>query len=86
MKSVVAFGICLVLFSAFTGDRGLPALLKARREARVLAAEISALRSENAALKARAELLRSDPATIESVARETLGLARPDEIVVTRRR
>ena len=86
MKSVVAFGLCLILFSVFTGDRGLPALLRARREARELAAEISALRSENARLKARAELLRSDAATIESVARETLGLARPDEIVVTRRR
>jgi len=42
------------------------------------------LRAENAQLKARAEALRNDPAAIEVVARETLGLARPDELVVTR--
>ncbi len=86
MRSVGAFGLCLILFGAFTGDNGLPGLLKARRDARALTTEISALRSENARLRLRAEALRSDPATIEAVARETLGLARPDELVITRPR
>jgi cell division protein FtsB len=86
MKSVVAFGLCLVLFSMFTGERGLPALFKARREAGALALRIATLRSENARLKARADALRSDPATIEAVARETLGFARRDELVILRRR
>ena len=86
MRSVVAFGLCLILFTVFTGDNGLPALLRARRDAGTLALQISALRAENARLKARAEALRNDASTIERVARETLGLARPDEIVVTRSR
>jgi len=86
MKSVAAFGLCVVLFSTFTGERGLPALLKARREADALALRIATLRSENAQLKARADALRSDPATIEAVARETLGFARRDELVVLLRR
>ena len=85
MKSVGAFGLCLVLFT-FTSDNGLPALLRARRDAGTLALQISALRAENARLKARAEALRTDASTIEAVARETLGLARPDEIVVSRSR
>jgi cell division protein FtsB len=52
----------------------------------MLSLQIAALREENARLKARAEALRTDAPTIEAVARETLGLARADEIVVTRPR
>jgi cell division protein FtsB len=84
MKVVVSFGLCVLLFTIFTGDNGLPALLRARRDMQSLAEQISALRAENAQLKARAEALRNDPSAIEVVARETLGLARPDELVVTR--
>ena len=76
MKVVAAFGLCLMLFTLFTGDNSLPALLKARRDARALDLTISSLRSENAQLKARAEALRRDPSAIEKVARETLGFAR----------
>ena len=86
MKSVVAFGICLVLFSVAGGDRSLPALLRARDQVSSLTRDISALRAENARLKVRAEALRSDPSAIEAVARQMLGLARPGEIVVTRPR
>jgi cell division protein FtsB len=86
MNSVVAFGLCLVLFSLVAGDKGLSALLQARREERALSRQVSALRLENARLKKRIEALRQDAWTIEMVARETLGLARPDEIVVARPR
>lgn len=85
MKVVVAFALCFILFSTFAGDRG-SAVLTARREVKRLAAEVSALRSENSRLRAQAEALRNDPATIERAARETLGLARADEFVVTRAR
>jgi len=84
MKCVAAFGLCVMLFTMFAGDNSLPALLKARRDAQTLTRTISELRSENAQLKARAEALRTDPSTIEAVARETLGLARADELIVTR--
>jgi cell division protein FtsB len=86
MKTVVAFGLCVVLFSLFTGDSSVPALLKARRDVQALSIEIWSLRAENARLKARAAALRDDPSTIELVARETLGLARADELVVMRPR
>jgi cell division protein FtsB len=86
MRLGVAFGLCIVLLTLFAGDRGLPAVFKARRQAQTLAREIGALREQNQALRARLLALRSDPGTIEAVARETLGLARPGEIVVLRRR
>lgn len=82
MKIVLAFALCVMLFSTFAGDRG-GAILTARREAHDLAADIAVLRAENARLKRVAAALRTDPATIERVARETLGLARPDEVLVT---
>jgi cell division protein FtsB len=84
MKCVAAFGLCVMLFTMFAGGNSLPALLKARRDAQTLTRTISELRSENAQLKARAAALRNDPSTIEAVARETLGLARADELIVTR--
>lgn len=84
MRTVVAFGVCVLLFGLFGDDHSLRAMIQARRDARALASEISALRAENALLRRRAEALRRDPRVIESVARETLGLARPGEIVVTR--
>ena len=86
MKIVGSFGLCVLLFTIFTGDNGLPALLKVRRDLRSLSQQIEALRAENARLAARAEALRTDPSAIEAVARETLGLARADELVVTRRK
>jgi len=84
MKILVAFGLCVILFTASAGERGVVAVFKARRLARELSAEIGVLRSQNARLRARAEALKSDPATIERVARETLGLGRADELVVIR--
>lgn len=84
MRAVVAFGVCLLLFTLFGDDHGLRAIAQARRDAEVLTSRIAALRADNAALRERAEALRRDPAAIEAVARETLGLIRPGEILVTR--
>ncbi len=82
MKFVVIAGLLIVGGNLLAGERGLPALLQSRRDAMRLAAEIGALRSQNAALAAEIRALKDDPATIESIARRTLGLARRDEILV----
>jgi len=84
MRAVVAFGGCLLLFSLFGDDHGLRAIAQARRDADVLSSRIAALRADNAVLRQRVDALRRDPAAIEAVARETLGLIRPGEILVTR--
>jgi cell division protein FtsB len=84
MRWLIAFGLCIGLLSIVAGDRGLPALRKARRDTQTVALEIAALKAENAALRARAEALRHDPRAIEMVARENLGMARAGEIVIRR--
>lgn len=82
MKFLVVGAVLVVATNLLAGERGLPALLQSRRDAARLTAQIGALRAENAALAARIRALTSDPATIEAVARRTLGLMRPGEIVV----
>jgi cell division protein FtsB len=81
---LLAFGLCIMLMNLFAGDRGLPAMWKSRQQAQLIARDIAALRAENATLRGRAQALREDARTIELVARETLGLTRPGEIVVLR--
>ena len=80
-RLTAAFGIC-VLLASIAGDHGLPGLLKARQQSRQLAAQVEALKAENAALRERVDRLRNDPSVIEQVARRDFGLARRDELVV----
>ena len=82
MRRVVAAGILIAVAYIFAGERGLPALLQSRRDAARLAESIAALRAQNAALSSEIRALTSDPATIERVARQKLGLVREGEIVV----
>ncbi len=66
---------------AVFGDRGLLNLLQKRQQTDELRQQIEELRAENARLAADVAALRSSPRAIERVAREQLGLARPDETV-----
>jgi len=63
-------------------DNGLRAVFHLRDELAVADVRLDRLREERAELLLRAERLRSDPLEIESVARESLGMARRGEIVV----
>ncbi len=71
---------CLVLGALF-GDRGFLHLLEERRRSQALERDIASLRTENLALAAAVASLRSDPGTIEKLAREELGLVHPSEVV-----
>jgi cell division protein FtsB len=77
--SIIAV-IALVVGSLF-GDRGILQLLRQRQRTEELAREIERLRDENRVLAEHIVSLRRDPAAIERLAREQLGLARPGETV-----
>ncbi len=70
---------CLVAVDAFVGEKGLLAIIEARRQYRALEASLAQVRAENARLRDEAERLRLDPAAIEEIARRELGLMRPGE-------
>ncbi len=79
LGTVIAL-VALVVGSVF-GDRGILNLVEKRRRVDELHGEIEGLRSENAQLAAEIAALRTSPRAIERLAREQLGLARPDETV-----
>jgi cell division protein FtsB len=71
----------LVAVDALVGDRGLLAMLRARKQGDALSASIARQRAENARLREDARRLSEDPAAIEEVARRELGLIKPGERV-----
>ena len=71
----------LVLLSVF-GDNGLVELNRLRDRQRSLAVENEALATENLRLVRNIERLNRDPHYIESVARNELGMVRPDDVIL----
>jgi cell division protein FtsB len=80
---VALFAATVLLVNGLFGERGLMDTIRANRAAAAAARDLEQLKRDNAALRDQAGRLRSDPATIESVARQDLGLVRPGEILVT---
>jgi cell division protein FtsB len=80
-RVLVVLAGAVVIADTSVGERGLIAVVGARREYRQLAAEIDRLRAQNAALREQARRLREDATVIEEVARRELGLIRPGEKV-----
>ncbi len=78
----LAFITCVLLFDALVGEQGLAQTLRSRHERRTAAAALERLRHENAGLREQIRRLVEDPAAIEAVARQDLGLVRPGEILV----
>jgi len=75
----VAGAACALLYDA---DNGLRAVFNVNAELEHADERVAVLWSERIELVERAERLRTDPFEIESVARESLGMVRPGEIVV----
>jgi cell division protein FtsB len=82
LNYLLVFATTVLLVDALVGERGLVATTRARRQSGELAAGVAQLRAENARLRRSAERLKTDPSMIESLARETLGLIRPGEVLV----
>jgi cell division protein FtsL len=80
LRLVIIFVIALVAVSVM-GNRGLIRLYQMHRDRAALERQIEHLSSANAALAEEVRLLKSDPARIEGIAREELGLVKPGELV-----
>ena len=83
-KVLIAASILLVFYlltSFIMGEMGLVKYYRMKAQYNTLTEEISALKQDNARLVRDVRALRSDPACIERIARDKLGLARQGEIV-----
>lgn len=81
MHWLLLFVAAVIVADGLVGERGLLAMLRARREYDELATTIAKQRTDNARLREEARRLRDDPQAIEEVARRELGLIRPGEKV-----
>jgi cell division protein FtsB len=80
---VVFAGVLLTVVAiGFVSARSYRDLADSRARITQLGVEIEQRRQAIADLTRRVELLRSDPYTLERLARQELGMARPDETIV----
>jgi cell division protein FtsB len=83
VRRLVRYGLmvvtAVVVIDAIVGEKGLLALMRARQDYQVLESSLRAVRSENQRLREQARRYREDPATIEELARQDLGLIKPGE-------
>jgi cell division protein FtsB len=75
----------LILLAIFVhdllGEHGFLAMRRMQREVERLNTEIRQLNEENQKLADHVQALKTDPKTIERIAREEMGLARPGELI-----
>jgi cell division protein FtsB len=74
-------GLALLLLQDIFGTHGVLAMRRSLKEAAQVQQEIDRLNAENKKMQDNVQNLKSDPATIERIAREDLGLARPGEYI-----
>jgi cell division protein FtsB len=78
---LLVFVTFVLVVDSLVGEKGLMESMRARREYRELAASLETLRRDNARMREEVRRLNEDPATIEAVARQELGLIRPGEVL-----
>lgn len=78
---VVGALMTLVVVASFFGEMSIPRYLEMRKNAQRLELEIQEMARANADLRTEIARLQKDPARIEEVARERLGLVRKGETV-----
>jgi cell division protein FtsB len=83
-RRVLALGAvtALLLSLAGFGVSGFRRVSRLTQEMQTLERDLAALRAQSETLARTIECLRSDPLCIEKSAREDLGMAREDEIIL----
>src|SRR5688572_25171004 len=81
LQMLLVFVTLVLVINALVGERGLTQTLRARKQHQELVTAIERLRAENTRLRDEARRLRSDPGTIEALARQELGLIKPGELL-----
>src|SRR6187401_2081467 len=81
LRHALVFITAVIIIDAIDGEKGLLALLQARREYSALERSLERARTENAALRDMARRLREDPSAIEEQARHERGLIKPGEVL-----
>jgi cell division protein FtsB len=81
MNWFLVAGFALLLLQDIFGTHGVLAMRRTQLQAKEVQREIERLNKENRKLQSRVEHLKSDPATLEGIARDEMHLKRPGELV-----
>lgn len=74
-------GFALLLLQDVFGTHGVLAMRQSEKQAEEIRKDIKRLDDENKRMQDRVKGLKSDPATIEKIAREVMKLSRPGEVI-----
>ncbi|MGO9640432.1 MAG: FtsB family cell division protein [Candidatus Acidiferrales bacterium] len=80
-RPILFFALLALGVHDIFGDHGFIAMRRTQKEIEQMRGDISKLNDENRALSDQVTALKSDPRTIERIARDEMGLARPGEII-----
>ncbi|MGH9747030.1 MAG: FtsB family cell division protein [Candidatus Acidiferrales bacterium] len=81
MNWFLIIGFALLLLQDVFGTHGVLAMRRTQLQAREVQREIDRINEENRKLQNRVQHLKSDPATLEGIARDEMHLKRPGEYV-----
>ena len=84
--SIAAFMLLGLFFFIIISEQGLVDLISIEKERDKLVEKNSQLARENQALSIQIERLKGDPAYIENIARQELGMIAEDEIILKPKR
>jgi len=77
--------LCLALFALLVhdifGQHGFIAMRRTQKEIEQIRDQIGKINDENKSLTEKVNSLKTDPKSIERIAREEMGLARPGELI-----
>jgi len=78
---LLAIALGLLLLQDVFGAHGLVAMRRSQKESERIQKEIDRINGENSRLEGNVKQLKTDPQSIEKIAREEMGLARPGEYI-----
>jgi len=81
-----AFLLLVLLIASFFGKKGLVENARIRKDRDVLRREVAELKTEKRRLEKEIADLENNPKAVEKKAREELGLVKPDEKVIIRKK
>ena len=81
-RSILALCVFALFLHDIFGAHGFVALRRTKMEIESVQSDINRLNKENLELSDEVKSLKTDPHKIESIARDELGLAKPNEVII----
>ena len=81
-RSILIFCVFALFLHDIFGAHGFLAMRRTKQEIQHVQSDINRLAKENAELSDEVKSLKTDPHKIESIARDELGLAKPNEVII----